>query len=114
MGQSAMLEANKKIKKFLQDPTKMEWVYYYYQYHVQVSTLSERNVKLYFGLMLILKYSRLRLAHVKRKDKEEVMDDLRFRKIFNLGITKDISGKKLSKLEKLQILVPKCCKIRKI
>ncbi len=33
------------------------------------------------------------------------MDDLRFRKIFNLGITKDISGKKLSKLEKLQILV---------
>ena len=42
------------------------------------------------------------------------MDDLRFRKIFNLGITKDISGKKLSKLEKLQILVAKCCKIRKI
>ncbi len=38
------------------------------------------------------------------------MDDLRFRKIFNLGITKDISGKKLSKLEKLQILVAKCCK----
>ena len=33
------------------------------------------------------------------------MDDLRFRKIFNLGITKDISGKKLSKLEKLQSLV---------
>ncbi len=30
------------------------------------------------------------------------MDDLRFRKIFNLGITKDISGKKLTKLEKLQ------------
>ncbi len=29
------------------------------------------------------------------------MDDLRFRKNFNLGITKDISGKKLSKLEKL-------------
>ena len=28
------------------------------------------------------------------------MDDLHFRKIFNLGITKDISGKKLSKLEK--------------
>ena len=25
------------------------------------------------------------------------MDDLRFRKIFNLGITKDISGEKLSK-----------------
>jgi hypothetical protein len=24
MGQSAMLEANKRIKKFLQDPTKME------------------------------------------------------------------------------------------
>jgi hypothetical protein len=24
MGQSAMLEVNKKIKKFLQDPTKME------------------------------------------------------------------------------------------
>ncbi len=42
------------------------------------------------------------------------MDDLRFRKIFNLGITKDISGKKLSKLEKLQSLVVKCCKIRKI
>ncbi len=43
------------------------------------------------------------------------MDDLqRFRKIFNLGITKDISGKKLSKLEKLQILVAKCCKTRKI
>ena len=33
------------------------------------------------------------------------MDDLRFRKIFNLGITKDIFGKKLSKLEKLQSLV---------
>ena len=32
------------------------------------------------------------------------MDDLRFRKIFNLGITKDIFGKKLSKLEKLQRL----------
>jgi hypothetical protein len=30
------------------------------------------------------------------------MDDLRFRKKFNLGITKDIFGKKLSKLEKLQ------------
>ncbi len=30
------------------------------------------------------------------------MDDLRFRKIFNLGIAKDISRKKLSKLEKLQ------------
>ncbi len=43
-----------------------------------------------------------------------VMDDLRFRKIFNLGITKDISGKKLSKLEKLQSLVAKCCKIRQI
>ena len=43
-----------------------------------------------------------------------IMDDLRFRKIFNLGITKDISGKKLSKLEKLQSLVAKCCKIRKI
>ena len=42
------------------------------------------------------------------------MNDLRFRKIFNLGITKDISGKKLSKLEKLQSLVAKCCKIRKI
>ncbi len=42
------------------------------------------------------------------------MDDLRFRKIFNLGITKDISGKKLSKLQKLQSLVAKCCKIRKI
>ncbi len=42
------------------------------------------------------------------------MDDLRFRKKFNLGITKDISGKKLSKLEKLQSLVAKCCKIRKI
>ncbi len=41
------------------------------------------------------------------------MDDLRFRKIFNLEITKDISGKKLSKLEKLQSLVAKCCKIRK-
>jgi hypothetical protein len=26
------------------------------------------------------------------------MDDLRFRKKFNLGITKDIFGKKLSKL----------------
>jgi hypothetical protein len=44
----------------------------------------------------------------------EGMDDLRFRKIFNLGITKDIFGKKLSKLEKLQSLVAKCCKIRKI
>ncbi len=43
-----------------------------------------------------------------------LMDDLRFRQIFNLGITKDISGKKLSKLEKLQSLVAKCCKIRKI
>ena len=42
------------------------------------------------------------------------MDDLRFRKNFNLGITKDIFGKKLSKLEKLQSLVAKCCKIRKI
>ena len=42
------------------------------------------------------------------------MDDLGFRKFFNLGITKDISGKKLSKLEKLQSLVAKCCKIRKI
>ncbi len=31
----------------------------------------------------------------------ERMDDLRFRKKFNLGITKEISGKKLSKLEKL-------------
>jgi hypothetical protein len=29
------------------------------------------------------------------------MDDLRFRKIFNLGLTKDIFGKKLSKLEKV-------------
>ena len=36
------------------------------------------------------------------------MDDLRFRKIFNLGITKDMFGKKLSKLEKLQSLVAKC------
>ncbi len=44
----------------------------------------------------------------------EGMDDLRFRKILNLGITKNISGKKLSKLEKLQSLVAKCCKIRKI
>ncbi len=35
------------------------------------------------------------------------MDDLRFRKILNLGITKDISGKKLSKLEKLQSVVAK-------
>ena len=42
------------------------------------------------------------------------MDDLRFIKIFNLGITKDIFGKKLSKLEKLRSLVAKCCKIRKI
>ena len=42
-----------------------------------------------------------------------IMDDLRFRKIFNQGITKDISAKKLSKLEKLQSLVAKCCKIRK-
>ena len=42
------------------------------------------------------------------------MDDLRFRKIFNPGVTKDISRKKFSKLEKLQILVAKCCKIRKI
>ena len=42
------------------------------------------------------------------------MDDLRFRKISNLGITKDISGKKLSKSEKPQSLVAKCCKIRKI
>ncbi len=41
------------------------------------------------------------------------MDDLRFRKIFNLGITKNISGKKLSKLEKLQSLVAKCCKYGK-
>ena len=45
---------------------------------------------------------------------QALMDDLRFRKIFNLGITKDISGKKLSKLEKLQSLVAKCYKIRKI
>jgi hypothetical protein len=44
----------------------------------------------------------------------ELMDDLRFGQIFNLGITKNISGKKLSKLEKLQSLVAKCCKIRKI
>jgi hypothetical protein len=43
-----------------------------------------------------------------------LIDDLRFRKIFNLGTTKDIFGKKLSKLEKLQSLVAKCCKIRKI
>ena len=42
------------------------------------------------------------------------MDNLRFRKNFNLGITKDISGKKLAKLEKLQSLVAKSCKIRKI
>jgi hypothetical protein len=42
------------------------------------------------------------------------MDDLRFRKNFNLGITKDIFGKKLSKLEQLQSLVAKCCKIRKV
>ncbi len=40
------------------------------------------------------------------------MDDLRFRKIFVLGITKDITRKKLSKLEKLQSLVAKCCKLR--
>ena len=33
-------------------------------------------------------------------------------KIFNLGVTKDISGKKSSKLEKLQSLVAKCCKMR--
>jgi hypothetical protein len=44
----------------------------------------------------------------------DVNGDLRFRKIFNLGITKDIFEKKLSKLEKLQSLVAKCCKIRKI
>jgi hypothetical protein len=44
----------------------------------------------------------------------QAMDDLRFRKIFNLGITKDIFGKKLSKLKKLQSLVAKCCKIWKI
>ncbi len=44
-----------------------------------------------------------------------IMDDLRFIKIFNLGITlKDISRKKLLKLEKRQSLVAKCCKIRKI
>ncbi len=36
------------------------------------------------------------------------VDDFRFRKNFNLGKTKDISGKKLSKLEKLQSLVAKC------
>ncbi len=48
------------------------------------------------------------------RDVYTLMDDLRFRKIFNLGVTKDISGKKLSKLEKLQSLVVKCCKIRKI
>jgi hypothetical protein len=47
----------------------------YYDYQTILSTLSERNVKLYFGLMLIFKCSRLRLAHVKRKDKEEVIDD---------------------------------------
>ena len=46
--------------------------------------------------------------------KLHAMDDLRFRKIFNLGITKDMFGKKLSKLEKLQSLVAKCCKIWKI
>ncbi len=34
---------------------------------------------------------------------------MRCRKIFNLGITKDISGKKLSKLEKLQSLIAKSC-----
>ena len=33
------------------------------------------------------------------------IDDLRLRKIFNLGITKDISRQKLSKLEKLQNVV---------
>ena len=33
------------------------------------------------------------------------MDDLHFRKKINLGITKDISGKKLSKLEKLRNVV---------
>ena len=36
-----------------------------------------------------------------------LMDDLHFRENFNLGITKDISGKKLSKLEKLQ----NCCEM---
>ena len=45
---------------------------------------------------------------------DSIMDDLRFTKIFNLGITKDISRKKLSLLEKRQSLVAKCCKIRKI
>ncbi len=28
------------------------------------------------------------------------MDDLRFRKFFNLGITKDISGKEVTKIRK--------------
>ena len=62
------------------------------------------------GVLHIDKYKVLK----DLKDMFQGIDDLRFRKIFNLGITKNIFGKKLSKLEKLQSLVRKCCKIRKI
>ncbi len=66
------------------------------------------------NLKLRKKYQVARVTKSMNKLSSCLMDDLRFRKIFNLGITKDISGKKLSKLEKLQSLVAKCCKIRKI
>jgi hypothetical protein len=42
------------------------------------------------------------------------MDNLRFRLIFDLETKKEISGKKLSKLAKLENLVVKRCKIGKI
>ncbi len=69
-------------------------------YNVASKTKDEKNLE-NFVLKILVNYT-------------YEMDDLRFRKKFNLGITKDISGKKLSKLEKLQSLVAKCCKIRKI
>ena len=68
-----------------------------------VSTFLKWTTCFYTGVVTTLKLVEFNL-----------MDDLRFRKIFNLGIRKDISEKKLSKLEKLQSLVAKCCKIRKI
>ena len=40
--------------------------------------------------------------YTRHETDHRAMDDLRFRKIFNLGITKDISGKKLSKLKKIR------------
>ncbi len=79
----------------------------------------------FFVLRSMLSYTNLKFPNIFFHDRytarcyfdtnyDSIMDDFRFRKIFNLGITKDISRKKLSKLEKRQSLVAKCCKIRKI